>query len=94
MTVPSDLAALLDALDWPDFRVAGVCAETDPEIFFPEKGEGGKVRQARRLCASCDVREACREYAIQRGEPYGIWGGTTADERRRIRAERRRGRAA
>lgn len=94
MTVHVNLFALLDALDRPEFLGAGVCAQTDPELFFPEKGETSKARQAKRLCETCEVRDECREYAVRRGEPFGIWGGTTADERRHIRAERRRRAAA
>ncbi|MQA64165.1 MAG: WhiB family transcriptional regulator [Actinophytocola sp.] len=90
MSTLPNLFALLTALEQPHFRVAGVCAQTDPELFFPEKGEIDKVRHARQLCEACEVRDACREYAIERGEPFGIWGGTTADERRKIRAARRR----
>lgn len=94
MTHLPNLFVLLEALDRPDVLDAGVCAQTDPELFFPEKGEISKANQAKRLCESCDVRDACREYAIERGEPFGIWGGTTVDERRRIRTERRRESAA
>lgn len=86
------LTDLLDALDAPDFAAVGLCAEIDPEMFFPEKGQMDLAREARAICAKCDVREACAEYAIQCGE-QGIWGGTTERERRRIRAERA-GRAA
>lgn len=69
-------------LDWRD---RALCAETDPELFHPEKGGGGGNRAAKAVCAKCPVIEACLEYAMtsQAGE-YGIWGGTTEHERRHL----------
>lgn len=75
-----------------DFRRDGLCAQTDPELFFPEKGEA--PRDAKRICEKCPVRIECQEYALQNNELFGIWGGLTPRERRRIRAARREGRAA
>lgn len=89
-----NLLALLETLDRPTVLDTGLCAQTDPELFFPEKGEMAKVQHAKQLCGICDVRDACREYAVSRGEPFGVWGGTTAVERRQIRAERRKRAAA
>ena len=56
------------------------CAETDPEIFFPEKGES--VRPAKRVCAGCEVRAECLQDALDRGERFGVWGGLSERERR------------
>ena len=50
-----------------------LCAQTDPEAFFPEKG--GSTREAKRVCATCEVREECLEYALANDERFGIWGG-------------------
>ncbi|WP_082008132.1 WhiB family transcriptional regulator [Microbacterium mangrovi] len=60
-----------------------LCAQTDPEAFFPEKG--GSTRDAKRICASCDVRDQCLEYALQNDERFGIWGGLSERERRRLK---------
>lgn len=60
-----------------------LCAQTDPEAFFPEKG--GSTREAKRVCASCDVRAECLDYALENDERFGIWGGLSERERRRIR---------
>jgi WhiB family redox-sensing transcriptional regulator len=60
-----------------------LCAQTDPEAFFPERG--GSTREAKRVCRSCDVREECLEYALRRGERFGIWGGKSERERRRMK---------
>ena len=69
------------------WRLDGLCAETDPEAFFPEKG--GSTREAKRVCAGCPVRLQCLEFALQGDERFGIWGGLSERERRRIRLQRR-----
>lgn len=65
----------------------GRCASADPEAFFPEKPGSDGSAAAKRLCASCDVRDACLEYAIP-NELYGIWGGTSERQRQKMRADR------
>ena len=69
------------------WRLDGLCAETDPEAFFPEKG--GSTREAKRVCAGCPVRLQCLEYALDNDERFGIWGGLSERERRRLRLQRR-----
>ena len=70
----------------PRWHALAACRGTDPAMFFPEKGvQGAEVDETRRVCASCPVQIPCRE-AGQR-EKFGIWGGSTVDERRgRVRA--------
>lgn len=64
-----------------------VCAQTDPDLFFPEKGDSPRIPKA--LCAGCPLTVACLEYALTHEEGmWGVWGGTTALERRRIRMSR------
>ncbi|KGH48273.1 transcription factor WhiB [Modestobacter caceresii] len=60
-----------------------LCAETDPEAFFPEKG--GSTREAKKICTGCEVRAECLEYALTMDERFGIWGGLSERERRRLR---------
>jgi WhiB family transcriptional regulator, redox-sensing transcriptional regulator len=60
-----------------------LCAQTDPEAFFPEKG--GSTREAKRVCLSCEVRSECLEYALANDERFGIWGGLSERERRRVK---------
>jgi WhiB family redox-sensing transcriptional regulator len=60
-----------------------LCAQTDPEVFFPEKG--GSTREAKRICLNCDVKGECLEFALQNDERFGIWGGLSERERRRLR---------
>ncbi|ALL79995.1 hypothetical protein AD006_32625 (plasmid) [Pseudonocardia sp. EC080610-09] len=69
-------------LDWRD---RGLCAQTDPEAFFPEKG--GSTRPAKRTCDRCEVRSDCLAYALEHDERFGIWGGKSERERRQIRRE-------
>ena len=61
----------------------GLCAQTDPEAFFPEKG--GSTREAKRICLGCEVRDRCLEYALAHDERFGIWGGLSERERRRLK---------
>jgi WhiB family transcriptional regulator, redox-sensing transcriptional regulator len=60
-----------------------LCAQTDPEAFFPEKG--GSTREAKRICLGCEVRDDCLEYALAHDERFGIWGGLSERERRRLK---------
>ena len=70
------------ALAW---QADALCAETDPEAFFPEKG--GSTRDAKKICTSCEVRGQCLEYALQNDERFGIWGGLSERERRKLRKQ-------
>lgn len=59
------------------------CVVVDPEIFFPERG--GSSKAARAVCSDCTVRQECLLYALANREQFGIWGGTSERERRRLR---------
>lgn len=69
-----------DVLGWQE---RALCAQTDPEAFFPEKG--GSTREAKKVCLSCEVRVECLEYALLQDERFGIWGGLSERERRRLK---------
>ncbi|MGP3684109.1 WhiB family transcriptional regulator [Streptomyces sp. IBSNAI002] len=73
------------------WMAAGLCAQTDPGEFFPEKGASPAT--AKRLCRACRVREQCLNFAVTNGEQHGVWGGTTVRERARL-TERTRGGAS
>ena len=60
-----------------------LCAQTDPEAFFPEKG--GSTREAKKVCTQCEVRAECLEYALANDERFGIWGGLSERERRKLK---------
>lgn len=81
--------AVVPELVWQDYAN---CLGCDPELFFPERG--ATTREAKAVCAGCAVREDCLEYAVAKGEKFGIWGGKSERERRRIRSERARARRA
>jgi WhiB family redox-sensing transcriptional regulator len=68
------------ALAWQE---RALCAQTDPEAFFPEKG--GSTREAKKVCTRCDVRAECLEYALAHDERFGIWGGLSERERRKLK---------
>jgi WhiB family redox-sensing transcriptional regulator len=75
----------MTALDRAPQEVAerGLCAQTDPEAFFPEKG--GSARYAKRVCAGCEVRIECLAWALDTDQRFGVWGGHTERERRRLK---------
>ncbi len=62
------------------------CLGVDPDLFFPERG--ASTREAKSVCRGCEVRFECLEYALSHGEKFGIWGGLSERERRRVRRER------
>ncbi|GGP69971.1 hypothetical protein GCM10010185_48690 [Saccharothrix coeruleofusca] len=74
---------LFDAADEQDWQERALCAQTDPEAFFPEKG--GSTREAKRICLGCEVRSECLEYALAHDERFGIWGGLSERERRKLK---------
>ena len=56
-----------------------LCAQVDPELFFPEKGQPS--RDAKKICAGCEVRKQCLQWAIATNQRHGVWGGLTSRER-------------
>ena len=62
------------------------CLGVDPDLFFPERG--ASTREAKAVCRGCEVRMDCLEYALAHGEKFGIWGGLSERERRRVRRQR------
>lgn len=76
-------------LDW---QSSALCAQTDPELFFPTKGAA--AGPPKRVCAACEVRTECLEYALENDERFGVWGGKSERQRRRIAEDRRRGQVA
>ena len=57
----------------------GACGNTDRAVFFPQTSDG--IEQARAVCRTCRVSEACLAFALEQKFVTGIWGGQTADER-------------
>jgi len=71
-----------DPLAW---QKDGLCAQTNPEAFFPDKG--GSVREAKKVCLSCEVVARCLKYAIDNDERFGIWGGMSERQRHKLKSE-------
>lgn len=66
------------------WRDLALCAQTDPELFFPDRG--GTSAPAKQVCARCPVRAECLQDALDRGERFGVWGGMSERERRNLAA--------
>ncbi|CAN5786196.1 MAG: WhiB family transcriptional regulator [Actinobacteria bacterium] len=76
-------ALAIGQLSWQDYAN---CRGADADLFFPERG--ASTRKAKAICAECEVKDECLNFAIQHGEKFGIWGGMSERERRRVRRAR------
>ncbi len=76
-------ALAVDDLSWQDYSN---CRGADADLFFPERG--ASTRKAKAICNACQVQGECLEFAIVQSEKFGIWGGLSERERRKIRKER------
>ncbi len=74
---------MIDLLERPEWMLRARCRGVDPDLFYPERGAPGS--QAKAVCRACDVREDCLDYALANGEKFGVWGGLSERERRRVR---------
>jgi len=79
MTIQNEMVAGVRAEDW---QAWGACRGLDPGIFFP--GPEDDYEEALAVCRTCRVREECLQYALENRERFGIWGGTTERQRRRL----------
>jgi WhiB family redox-sensing transcriptional regulator len=70
----------IETLPWME---KAKCLYAEPETFFPEKG--GSTKEAKRICAECEVRAECLAYALTNDERFGIWGGLSDRERRKLK---------
>ena len=84
MNLHTDLAEFLDIPAW--YKDAN-CKGSNQDDFFPERGSSTVI--AKKICSECKVQKECLEYAVERKERFGIWGGKSERERRAIRRERR-----
>jgi len=73
---------IMIALTYPKWMIEGLCSQTDPELFFPEKSRRGN--EAKRICIGCPVREKCLSYALRNDERHGVWGGKSERERSKL----------
>ena len=86
---PHDLPDLASLLNRPEWMAEAVCQGMDVEVFVPPLGGSGPGR-AKAVCGCCSVREPCLAFALADVELAGVWGGTTARERRVMRGGSRR----
>lgn len=71
-----------------EWRAHAACADVDSRLFFPVGVTGpaaGQIAAAKAVCAGCPVRAACLEFAVVTNQEYGVWGGTSEEERRSLR---------
>lgn len=77
---------LLNITKPPEWMTDGLCAEVDPELFYPE--QGGSTREAKAVCTGCEVRAECLAYALAHDERFGVWSGVSEHGRRQPAARR------
>ena len=79
-----------------DWRHRAACLTEDPELFFPVGNTGPAIMQiaeAKKVCARCEVRTECLQWALDAGQDHGVWGGHSEDERRAMKRRNARSRA-
>lgn len=80
MPTPTDL--LLIDLDERPWAAYAACRRADPDVFFPSPDAG--FEEAIRICRGCPVLGECRDWALDTKVRYGVWGGLTERDRRRL----------
>lgn len=78
--------ALMGRLRAQTWRREAACRGVDPELFFPGRGDPEGLARAKAVCETCPVREHCAEDGM--GERFGVWGGLSDHQRRRMRRRR------
>jgi WhiB family transcriptional regulator, redox-sensing transcriptional regulator len=86
LRLPGDAIGLRWDSEVPKWQRSANCLGVDPDLFFPERG--GSTREAKEVCRGCVVRQECLQYALDNSEKFGIWGGLSERERRRLRRRR------
>jgi WhiB family redox-sensing transcriptional regulator len=86
MAGETNIVTTLYGEDDKAWQIQANCTGADPDLFFPERG--ASQREAKEICRGCVVREDCLDYALANGEKFGVWGGLSERERRRVRRSR------
>jgi WhiB family redox-sensing transcriptional regulator len=84
----TDLNPLALTEQRPDWFAFANCRGVDPELFFSGRGDNRTMMAAKAVCRECCVAAECLDYALTHGEHWGVWGGLSERERRRIRRRR------
>lgn len=75
-------------VDCDEWREYSACRDTNPDLFFPVGTTGPAIEQieaAKAVCRQCEVQSLCLEFALMTNQDSGIWGGTSEEERRKLR---------
>jgi WhiB family redox-sensing transcriptional regulator len=78
--------------DWDtdDWRLKASCRSVDPDLFFPVGTTGlalDQIEQAKAVCRACPAQSPCLEFALSTNQESGVWGGTSEEERRKLRRQ-------
>jgi WhiB family redox-sensing transcriptional regulator len=76
------------SLEHDDWRENAACRDTNPDLFFPVGTTGPaieQIEQAKAVCCQCEAQGACLEFALVTNQDSGVWGGTSEEERRKLR---------
>lgn len=71
----------------PEWMDDAACADVDPDLFFPKRGDSVTMRRAKAVCDSCPVKVECLDYAMAEAIKFGVWGGMSERQRRRMRRD-------
>lgn len=80
------------SIDWDaeEWRGEAACRDTDPELFFPLGTTGpalDQLEEAKAVCRGCPAQAPCLEFALATNQEAGVWGGTSEEERRKLRRQ-------
>ncbi|MFC6870984.1 WhiB family transcriptional regulator [Haloechinothrix salitolerans] len=89
-TPEAALVSSMESADAQDSACVLPCHRGNPDLWFAESP--ADLERAKQLCAPCPIREACLAGALERGEPWGVWGGEIFDRGAVIARKRPRGR--
>ena len=86
MALPQSVEPISTEQD--DWRDQAACRDTNPDLFFPVGTTGPaieQIEQAKAVCGECPAQSACLEFALVTNQDSGVWGGTSEEERRKLR---------
>ena len=75
-------------IEQDDWRDHAACRDTNPDLFFPVGTTGPAIEQidqAKAVCNECQSQVPCLEFALITNQDSGVWGGTSEEERRKLR---------
>lgn len=83
------MSVLDEAWNIPRWYDDAACRHApDPDVWFPERG--GNSKAAKAICASCPVQRECRDFALEKEIEFGVWGGTSRQDRNAMKRQVRR----